>query len=140
MNASFRLVAIAISFSLLANACGAFAQDRKSEPRIVGKILAVDYVEEEIKPPNLIVTATGEVPTAGFTKPTLVRAVYVTPPADGIQDYFLMAVPPSGPAATVVSQVKASDKWKAFKVEAPWIKGVRVHGVGDGVMLKVFSK
>lgn len=110
---------------------------KEPQPQIVGEIVEIEYVEEEIKPPNLVVTATGKVPTAGYTKPTLLRVSYDTPPDDGIQDYFLLATPPSGPAAQVVSKVKATNTWKGF--EASWIKGIRVHGVGDGTMVKVFS-
>jgi hypothetical protein len=114
-------------------------QEQK-QPQIVGKILKVEYAEQESHPPNLVVTAVGQVPTGGYSKPALLRAIYKMPPEDGIQDYFLVAVPPSGPATQVISQVKASDQWKGYTKEAPWIKGIRVHGLGDGVVVKVFSK
>jgi hypothetical protein len=105
----------------------------------VAKIVEVEWVEEEINPPNLVVTAKGEVPTAGYTKPVLDRVSYVNPPQDGIQDYHLKATPPSGVAATVLSQVKATDRWKGYTQEAPWIKGIRVHGVCDGIVVKMFA-
>ncbi|MBM3997920.1 MAG: hypothetical protein FJ297_00005 [Planctomycetes bacterium] len=114
--------------------------EMKAEPRIVKKILKVEYVEEEINPPNLVVTVTGEVPTGGFNKAKLVRVTYVTPPEDGIQDYILFAVPPTGPVIQVISQVEAKDTWKGYTKEGPWIKGLRVHGVDDGVVVKLFSK
>lgn len=113
---------------------------KKSEPQIVKKILKVEYVIEKINPPNLVVTAMGEVPTGGFEKVKLVRVVYITPPEDGIQDYILFALPPSGPAAQVISQVEAKDTWSGYAKEAPWIKGIRVHGVDHGVVVKMFSK
>jgi hypothetical protein len=118
------------------------ADDKKSPagPQVVAKILKVEHAEQETAPPNLTVTATGQVSSGGFTKPTLLRATYVTPPEDGIQDYFLVAVPPSGPAIQVISEVKASDTWKGFRKEAPWIKGIRVHGVGEGIVVKMFGK
>lgn len=120
-----------------------FAQDGESkkppQPQVVGKILKVDFVDEEINPPNLLVTATGQVPTGGYTKVRLERAVYVTPPEDGIQDYFLIALPPSKPATQVVSTVKATNRWKGYMQEAPWIKGIRIHGIGDDVIVKMFS-
>ncbi len=105
-------------------------------PQIVAKITQVDLAEQEINPPNLKVTATGEVNTGGYSKTRLVRAVYVQPPEDGIQDYFLMSVPPEGPAIQVISSVSASDTWKGYKQEAPWIKGIRVHGSGEGIVVK----
>lgn len=112
----------------------------QTAPKIVKTILKVDYLIQESSPPNLVVTAVGQVNTGGFTRPTLVRVLYATPPADGIQDYVLFAVPPSGPATQVISQVKASDTWNRYTESAPWLKGVRVHGVDDDVVVQMLSK
>ena len=112
---------------------------KPAQAPVVKKILEVQYAEQEIEPPNLVVTAVGQVPTAGYRDVQLVRVRYTTPPKDGIQDYYLRAMPPSGIAAQVISKVKASDTWKAYRKEAPWIKGVRVHGVDGGVVVKMFS-
>jgi len=97
----------------------------------VKTILNLDYTIQTSNPPNLVVTATGQVPTGGWKDARLDRRVYVQFPPDGIWDYDLTAVPPSGPAPTVISQVNATDVWKGFP--AGKLKGVRVHGVGDGV-------
>lgn len=115
---------------------------KKSEPRIVKKILKVEFAVETIDPPNLIVTVTGQVPTGGYdkNKVNLVRVAYVTPPADGIQDYVLFAVPPSGFATQVISEVKAGNRWKGYAKEAPWIKGIRVHGADEGVVVQMLPK
>ena len=112
---------------------------KNPEPKIVGTILSVDYSIEKKIPPNLVVDATGQVPTSGYSKVQLMRVVYATPPEDGIQDYVLLAVPPSDQAAAVVSEVKAVDRWTGYEREAPWIKGMRVHGVDDGVIVKMTS-
>lgn len=119
-----------------------FAQeeDAKKEPRIVKKILKVDFAIQEIAPPNLVVTVIGQVPTGGYQKARLVRVQYATPPEDGIQDYVLLAVPPSGLATQVISEVKAADTWKGYPKEAPWLKGIRVHGVDDGVVKRMLPK
>ncbi len=69
-------------------------------------------------------------------KVRLVRANYATPPEDGIQDYLLLAVPPSDAAAQVISEVQASDKWNDYAHAAPWLKGIRVHGIDDSVVLR----
>jgi hypothetical protein len=134
-------------FCLFAALCGltlpalGIAEDKKEPgPQIVAKILKADYEEQETAPPNLVVRAVGQVSSGGYAKPTLLRAIYATPPADGVQDYFLVAIPPSGPAIQVISEVKASDTWKGFRKEAPWIKGIRVHGVGEGIVVKMFGK
>jgi hypothetical protein len=113
---------------------------RQPQPQIVAAILKVDIEVEQSEPPNLVVNVAGQVRTGGYTKPRLVRAAYTTPPDDGIADYFLLAVPPGGPAIQVISEVKASDRWKAYTKEAPWIKGIRVHGVGEGIVVKMFEK
>lgn len=113
---------------------------KESESQIVKNILKVEYKVQKSYPPNLVVTAIGEVPTGGFDKVKLVRATYATPPKDGIQDYTLFAEPPSGPAIQVISQVEATDRWKGYNKEAPWIKGIRVHGVDGGVVVKMFPK
>jgi hypothetical protein len=98
---------------------------------IVPKILEASWVMEEKNPPNLLVKAKGEVPTAGYSNEQLTRAVYVMPPADGIQDYFLTAKPPEGMAAQVISTVEASNRWDGIP---KWVRGIRIHGVGDGVV------
>ena len=113
---------------------------KKPQPGIVHKILKVQTELQTVNPPNLVVTVTGQVPTGGYAKPKLVRVVHATPPEDGIQDYVLLAVPPSGIATQVVSEVKAADQWKGYEKEAPWLKGIRVHGVDDGVVVKMLAK
>jgi hypothetical protein len=90
-----------------------------------------------LKEGALTVTAVGEVPTAGYTKPTLTRVNYFRKPDDGMQDYQFQAVPPAGVAAQVVSQVEASDTWRSLP---QWVKGVRIHGAGDGVLVKMLGE
>ncbi len=111
----------------------------ESQPVIVPEITKVQYVEEEINPPNLVVSVTGNVPTGGYSNVMLIRAHYVTPPADGIQDYYLTATPPREAATQVITPVSASNRWKKYTSEAPWLKGVRIHGSGNGVMVKMLS-
>jgi hypothetical protein len=106
----------------------------------VGKIISVEYAIEESEPPNLVVEAVGQVPTNGFKNPQLVRVVYVTPPADGIQDYVFYAEPPTGISLPALTPIKAANKWKAYGKEAPWLKGLRVHGIGDGIVVKMLSE
>jgi len=114
--------------------------DKKPQPGIVPKILKVQTELQTVDPPNLVVTVTGQVPTGGYTKARLVRVAYAMPPEDGIQDYILFAVPPSGFATQVISEVSAADRWKAYEKDAPWLKGIRVHGVGDGAVVKILAK
>jgi hypothetical protein len=86
--------------------------------------------------PQFVVTATTTVPTGGY-KAELRRVTYVKQPDDGIQDYELYLTKPAGIVIQVISEVKASDSLPA---EAAWMKGVRVHGVGDGVVEKLIVR
>ncbi len=113
--------------------CYVVAEEKPPEPVTIGKVLSAKL---EPRRGELTVRAVGEVPTAGFTKPALTRATYIKQPDDGIQDYTFQAVPPSGIVAQVVSQVEASDVWKSPPV---WVKGVRIHGAGDGVLVKMLE-
>ncbi len=97
----------------------------------VEKILKIETVVLNSNPPTLLVTATGQVNSAGWKNPQLSRRVYVTPPADGIWEYDLLALPPEGAAATVLSELQASNRWPGY--DASVVKGVRVYGVGGGV-------
>ena len=125
------------AFLVLGLALVGFAQENMRGPGVVARILKVEVLIQESAPPNLVVSAIGRVPTGGYSNATLVRAVYTKPPADGIQDYFLLATPPSGIATQVLSQVSATDTWPAYTRAAPWLKGIRVHGVGEGVVVKM---
>jgi hypothetical protein len=109
-------------------------EEKPAEPITVPKVVSAKLA---VAKGSLTVTAVGEVPTAGFTKPTLTRVTYVKQPDDGIQDYTFEAVPPDGVAAQVISEVKASDTWESVP---DWVKGVRIHGVGEGVLVKMLEK
>jgi hypothetical protein len=128
-----------------AAATAATAQPEKQPPppttptlRRVANILDVKHAVQTTQPPNLVVTAIGEVPTGGWHDVHLIRREYVTEPADGIWEYDLLAKPPDGPATQVISQVKASDLWQ--KIDPNKIKGVRVFGSGEGVKTVMFGK
>lgn len=103
----------------------------------VAKIISVHCAFQKRNPPNLVVTATGQVSTTGFSEVRLQRVEHPKPPADGIQDYVLTAVPPAGIVAQVLSQVEASDTWIDYRRDALWLKGVRIHGVGDGTKVQM---
>lgn len=113
------------------------AEKPKSKAITVPKILEVTHQLQKTNPPTLFLYVVGEVPTGGYTNVILERAVYVKPPEDGIQDYYLKAVPPSGVAITVISEVKASDVWIDLPV---WVKGIRVHGEKHGIQTVQFDQ
>ncbi|WP_417387980.1 hypothetical protein [Gimesia sp.] len=114
-----------------------YASDPQVEPETVKKIKKVATQVLTTNPPQLVVAVSGEVPSGGFTDVKLVRVSYRNPPQDGIQDYYLKAVAPTQPAIAVISEVKATDTWKGMPF---WVKGIRVHGVDDGVKEVLFNQ
>lgn len=126
-----------LAAALLLSSLGEFtvqAEEKPPQPVTIKKVVSAKLSTEG---KSLTVTAVGEVPTGGYTKPTLTRVQYFKQPDDGIQDYTFEAVPPTGIATQVISQVTATDKWRSLP---GWVKGVRIHGVGDGVMMKMLGE
>jgi hypothetical protein len=105
-------------------------------PKLISEVtnVAVSFLESQ--PPIMVVQASGEVPTAGWTHAGLSRVVYVTPPEDGIQGYEFMATPPSGAVIQVVSPVEAVDRWHD---PAKWVKGVRVKAENNSMQEPALS-
>lgn len=82
-------------------------------------------------PPQLVVTAYGNVPTGGWTGEQLEPRTYAAPPAGGIWDYDFTAVPPNGPATQVITPSSAAHTWLDYP--ATHLRGVRIHGKDAGV-------
>jgi hypothetical protein len=111
-----------------------------SEDETLEHVPIIVKIEHEIQtsdPPNLVITAYGKVPTGGWKQVQLLRRIYVNPPSDGIWEYDMLALPPSGPATQVETLVRAKNQWKAYDQT---IKGVRVYGVRSGIKEVLFSK
>ena len=98
--------------------------------KLVREVTDVSITFLEKQPPIMVVQASGNVPTGGWSNAGLSRAVYITPPADGIQDYEFMATPPSEMATDVISQVKGSDSWDN---PPDWVQGVRVKAATNSM-------
>lgn len=105
------------------------------------RILSVKSVSVFIlqsDPPQVGITADGEVPTSGWTNPSLSQWFYVVPPDDGIQDFDFVAEPPTGIVLPVVSPIAAfaviprdpKDYWGKGKP----LKGVRIHARENSVV------
>jgi len=124
----FRIPTLAIFALAFATADGA----QKTKPEVVPVIKDASYVFQVSDPAALLVKATGQVKSLGYTEPKLTRATYVKPPKDGIQDYTLTAIPPNGIAGQALAEVTAEDSWKDFEKEAPWLRGIRIKGLGAG--------
>ena len=96
-------------------------------------IYAVDEVHLFHLPglPFLAVTATGRVPTTGWSHPQLGARITIAPPADGIQDYDFYADEPRGFSLPVLTPIAASQviarDWRHYWGPGKPLRGVRVH-------------
>lgn len=101
-------------------------------------VMSVDHVQitEEIFGGTLhyVITATGKVPTTGWTQPHLQSYIYVQPPPDGIWDFLFLATPPPGLAGDVVLPITATTLFRAGSFK---LKGVRVHSASNSITVKI---
>lgn len=74
--------------------------------------------------PAVVITATGTVPSAGWTHPVLLPHLCIAPPVDGIFGFDLAATPPTHMSERVVSPIAVS---LAVPNSPDWLKGVRIH-------------
>ena len=121
-----RLRSALVSVALVA-ATPVFAQDttrfaKAYEVTGVTASLAQDGAEGLY---TLTVTATGTVNSGGWRDPQLSPYIYVTPPADGIQVFDLIASPPPSDAIVTWGFVPVTATITGHL--APWVKGVRVQ-------------
>ena len=107
------------------------ADEGKQE--LVPVIKSAEFEVQAGDKPTLLVKAIGQVKSLGYSKAKLTRTAHPKPPGDGVQEYTLTAVPPGGPAGQALANLEAEDVWVGYEADAPWLKGVRVKGVGDDV-------
>lgn len=81
-------------------------------------------------PPKLQITATGNVPTRGWSNPQLILFVNIQAPPDGIYDFDFVADPPEGPATQVIFPIHAVYLWDSFPAGA---KGVRINAAQNSI-------
>jgi hypothetical protein len=116
----------------------AVAQKEKEEPKgeVLKTIISVmtDYDKDKNK---LTITAVGQVPTGGWTGAKLTRRMTKEAPKDGIYEFELTAVRPTGIVTQALSKVKATLTWENLPAD---LKGIRVLGSGDGVMTVIVEK
>lgn len=131
---AFALVAAALTLTV------SVAQDQKDEKEKKGEVLKTildvtyDFDKDKKK---LTVNAVGQVPTGGWKGAKLTPRKTKDAPKDGIYEYDLTAVRPTGIVTQVISKVKASHTWDNPPAD---IKGVTVHGAGKGAKTVKFDK
>ncbi|WP_435009024.1 hypothetical protein P12x_000270 [Tundrisphaera lichenicola] len=133
--AAFASVALAC---FLAGICFAQGRQQKSSggTQIVEDIISADCIVKQNDPPSLIVTVTAIDPKGLPQNPRIVPGVYKSPPEDGIQDLFVLAVP-AGPGQPAETKFTVKHVWDGFRKKAPWLKGVRVHCASGALLLLV---
>lgn len=95
-----------------------------ADPTKIFRVDSVSVVRNKMNPPEMHTTAKGTCTTTGWTSGRLSRYQYVTPPADGIQEYDFVAIPPSGIIHETLTPIEAEDSLSPIP---NWCKGVRVH-------------
>jgi hypothetical protein len=93
----------------------------------VQQIFQVDSVTLSLNkklPPDLIVEAEGMCSTSDWKDGELNPYVYITPPADGIQEFDFVATPPTGISRPVLTPIEASHIMRDMP---DWVRGVRIY-------------
>ncbi|MBM3981519.1 MAG: hypothetical protein FJ304_14780 [Planctomycetes bacterium] len=129
--------ACAAAFALAALSSSS-AEDKKVEPKgeQLKNVISVTHSFDKDKK-TLTVTAVGQVPTGGWTGAKLTPRKSKDAPKDGIYEYDLTAVRPTGFVTQALSKVKAEHKWENPPAD---IKGVKVYGTGEGAKTVTFDK
>ncbi len=92
---------------------------------IIEKINTASAENSKSNPPVLTITASGDVPTSGYTNPGLVPRMYTVQPPDGIWEFDFMVDEPEGPVNEVITEQTASFAWEDYP---KGLKGVRIYG------------
>lgn len=105
------------------------AKDKEVPKGEVLKTIIEVTVEFDKDKKKLTVNAIGQVNTGGWKDAKLVRKAVKDAPKDGIYEYEMTAVRPTGIVTQALSKVKAGDVWENPPAD---LKGIRVLGAGDG--------
>lgn len=118
-------LSLALAFGLSTS-----ADEPKDEKKgeVLKTIISVTPAYDKEKK-QLTVTAVGQVPTGGWTGAKLTPRKTTEAPKDGIYEYDLTAVRPTGFVTQVISKVTAKHTWDNPPAD---LKGVKVYGAGEG--------
>lgn len=110
-----------------------FAQ-QKPAAVLVHEVSSVDITMIKTLPPGVEISAEGKVLTGGFTNPRLEMVIYITPPADGIQELKFIVDPP--PKDSIVTQAIVDVKTPTLTINRvpTWMKGVRVTAETNNIV------
>lgn len=119
------VLAVLAAFGMTALAA---AQKPEKEEKAKGEVLKtiIDATAKYDKT-SLTIVATGQVPTGGWTGARLTPKD--TKPKDGVYEFEMTAVRPTGIVTQALSKVKASYSWVNPPAD---VKEVKILGVGEG--------
>jgi len=98
------------------------------EPKPIYDVESVTLSILKTNPPSLEIQVTGHTLTTGWTEIKLEPRVYITAPPNGIWEFDLYGVPPSGAAGQLITPVSAGYTWKDFPHS---LKGVKVYSANN---------
>ena len=119
------VAAVAVAFAM-----NAPADEKKDEKKGEALKTVVDVTHEFDKDKKtLTLNAVGQVPTGGWKDAKLTPRKYKDAPKDGIYEFDLTAVRPTGIVTQVISKVKATHTWENPPAD---LKGIKVYGTEEG--------
>jgi len=72
---------------------------------------------------TLVMSATGSVPSAGYTKSTFLKRINAEAPKDGVYEVDVVADKPAAAGAAVITPIEVKGDWEAYPADR--LKGVR---------------
>jgi hypothetical protein len=104
--------------------------------RKIAEITDVTLTILRTDPPTLHISARGRAPTSGWSNPQLDPYVYITFPADGVQEFDFDAQPPPNGAIVMPVFTPLEASISIQPVPKEW-KGVRVHATLNSMETKI---
>jgi len=110
----------------------------------VSSVRSVTYALEKKVPPNYVVTAEGQVNSGGWSEAELSPWMYITPPADGVQDFDFVAKRPTGIVTMAFKDIEGMgrlldvEEQDYFGKGQP-LKGFRIHAAANSVVVMLHS-
>lgn len=100
--------------------------------RRVHRIDKLDLAFVKKSPPEILITARAQTSTACWSDPQLSRWAYAVPPKDGVQEFDLVALRPSGILFPELTPVVARGVMKDLSISSYWrpgqpLRGIRIH-------------
>lgn len=108
----------------------------------VSSVKSATYALLKKNPPDLVISAEGEVPTSGWNNGALGAWIYIQPPQDGIQDLDFIAEKPSGVILPKVSSISGDAVFADIDFENFWgkgkpLNGFRIHSQSNVLEVKI---